>query len=400
MRSGKTPHQEGVARLHPYSETRVTAPRSRSPQVDATPRSGDPAQHSIGHTDSGFALDRLSQPGRAGRPSEELPKVKLSVAIPTYRRPKELRRALDALLSQNRRVDEVIVVARVGDAATHQVVREFPIALRLKLELVERPGMVEAVNRALDRAAGDVVALIDDDAAPHADWAGRIVQAYEGDPELAGLGGRDHIFQHGAWLEGQAPVVGIVRWYGKVLGNHHRGAGLKRDVDCLKGVNMSFRRAALGNLRMDPRLRGSGAQWHCDLKLCLELRARGKRLAYDPSLVVDHFPAPRHDEDQRDSVNSWAYENQVHNVTLALLEYLSPAGRAILIAQALLIGAWNGYCGLLKGLLYIPRIGARQAWERTRASARGVWGAWGTWRASKRARAGLERRAAGCADTR
>jgi hypothetical protein len=148
---------------------------------------------------------------------------------------------------------------------------------------------------------------------------------------------------------------------------------------------------------MDQRLRGLGAQWHCDMKLCLELRAQGKRLAYDPSLVVDHFPAPRFDEDQRDNVNVWAYENQIHNVTLALLEYLSPAGRTILLAQALLIGAWNGYCGLLKGLLYIPRIGFRPAWERTRSSARGVCGGWKTWRASKRTPApppGGDRRAA------
>ncbi|MGA2569231.1 MAG: glycosyltransferase family 2 protein [Terracidiphilus sp.] len=311
--------------------------------------------------------------------------MKLSVAIPTYRRPKELSRALEALLNQDRRVDEVIVVARIDDAASHEVVQQFPIALPLKLEFVDRPGMVEAVNSALDRATGDVVALTDDDAVPHANWARKIVHAFEKEPDLAGLGGRDRILRNdGTWDDGEAPVVGIVRWYGRAFGYHHHGVGPKRDVDCLKGVNMAFRRAALGNLRMDPRLRGTGAQCHCDLKLCLELRAQGKRLAYDPSIVVDHFPAPRFDEDQRASFNSAAYENDIHNVTLALLEFLRPAGRVVLIANALLIGAWNGYCGLLKGLALCPRIGGRRAWQKTSASIRGVWGGWRTWRASKK----------------
>lgn len=311
--------------------------------------------------------------------------MKLTVAIPSYRRPEELRRALQALDIQDLRVDEVIVVAREDDMATHEVVQKFPLALPLRLEYVERPGMVEAVNRALDQATGDVIALTDDDAAPHLDWAGKIVQAFETEPDLAGLGGRDRILRgNGERDEADAPVVGMVRWYGRVLGNHHRGVGPRRDVDALKGVNMSFRRAALGKLRMDPRLRGTGAQWHCDLKLCLELRAQGKRLAYDPSIVVDHFPAPRFDEDQRDAFNALAYENQIHNLTLALLEYLRPVGRMILIPYALLIGLGNGYCGLLKGLLYCPKIGVQAAWQKTAASTRGICAAWKTCRTSKK----------------
>jgi cellulose synthase/poly-beta-1,6-N-acetylglucosamine synthase-like glycosyltransferase len=314
---------------------------------------------------------------------DELPNVKLTVAIPSYRRPEELRRALEALVSQERRVDEVIVVARKDDAATHEVAYKFSSALPLNLEFVERTGMVEAVNRALDCATGDVVALTDDDAAPHPDWARKIVEAFENEPDLAGLGGRDHLFQNGAWVAGEAPVVGIVRWYGRMFGHNHLGVGPRRDVDCLKGVNMSFRKAALGKLRMDPRLRGTGAQWHCDLKLCLELRAQGKRLAYDPSLVVDHFPSQRLDEDQRGSFNALAYENQIYNLTLALLEYLRPVGRMVLLPYALLIGICNNYCGLLKGLGYCPRIGVRRAWQKTAASARGVSAAWKTWKAYK-----------------
>jgi hypothetical protein len=43
--------------LRRQSETRATVSRNYTFQVDATPRSGDPARNPPGHTDSGFALE-------------------------------------------------------------------------------------------------------------------------------------------------------------------------------------------------------------------------------------------------------------------------------------------------------------------------------------------------------
>ena len=310
--------------------------------------------------------------------------MRLTVAIPAYRRPAELRRALGALVNQRRPADEVIVVARRDDIPTHKIADEWHPSLPIRLELVGRPGVVEAYNRAFDQASGDLITLMDDDAAPHPDWVRKIIETFEAEPDLAGLGGRDHVMTpDGKWLEGSERIVGEVRWYGRVFGGHHLGYGSRRDVDCLKAVNMTLRKTALQSLRMDPRLRGTGAQWHCELKLCLELRALGKRLAYDPSVLVDHFPAPRFDEDQRNDFNALAYENEIHNLTYALLDYLHPAGSLVLIPYALLIGIWNHYCGVLKGLAFIPRVGLREAWIRTAASARGVKAGWITWRTAK-----------------
>lgn len=306
--------------------------------------------------------------------------MKLTVAIPSYRRPAELGRALDALANQQRRADEVIVIARRDDSATQSVASAFSSTLPIVLSLVEGNGVIESYNCALDRATGDVISFIDDDAVPHADWAARIVTTFEAELDLAGLGGKDHIFEGGDWLEGEASAVGIVTWYGRTYGNHHLGFGQKRNVDCLKGVNMSFRRELLGELRMDSRLRGEGAQWHCELKLCLEMRALGRRLAYDPAILVDHFPAPRHDADQRGAFDATAYENQIHNLTLALLDYLSLPSKILLLSYALAIGVANNYCGIVKGLLYCVRIGPGRALCKTNASIRGIFAAWRTWR--------------------
>ena len=310
--------------------------------------------------------------------------MKLSVAIPSYRRPLDLLRALEALKGQNRPVDEVIVVARKDDTETQAVVHEFTRVLPIELHLVDKPGVVEAYNRALDVTTGDVISFVDDDAAPHPDWAHKIIRTLEDDPDLAGIGGRDHIFENGQWVDGASPVVGIVRWHGRAIGRHHLGVGPNRDVDALKAVNMSVRVDAVGKLRMDRRLRGSGAQWHCELKFCLELRKQGKRLAYDPSIVVDHFVARRYDEDQRDSFNRVAFENQIHNLTLTLLEYLSPAGRWVMLPYALAIGIGTSYFGLLQALRFWPRMG-NATWNKHAASTHGLFAGWKTWRQSRNA---------------
>jgi glycosyltransferase involved in cell wall biosynthesis len=310
--------------------------------------------------------------------------MRFSVAIPSYRRPLDLRRALEALTRQERLVDEVIVVARKDDTETHAVVHGFVHTLPVGLHLVEKPGVVEAYNRALDVTTGDVISFVDDDAAPHADWARKIVQALADDPDLAGVGGKDHIFENGEWVEGAKPVVGIVRWHGRAIGRHHLGVGPKRDVDSLKAVNMSMRTDAVGKLRMDRRLRGNGAQWHCELKFCLDLRKQGKRLAYDPSIVVDHFVAPRHDDDIRGGFSPPTYENEIHNLTLALLEYLSPTGRWVMLPYALAIGIGTSYFGFLQALRFWPKMG-KTTWPRFAASARGLHAGWETWRRNRTA---------------
>ena len=46
--------------------------------------------------------------------------LSISVMVPTYRRPADLKRCLDALRAQARPADEVLVVARPEDDATHR----------------------------------------------------------------------------------------------------------------------------------------------------------------------------------------------------------------------------------------------------------------------------------------
>jgi glycosyltransferase involved in cell wall biosynthesis len=209
----------------------------------------------------------MSNPASSHDPTTEHDAMKVTVLVPTFRRPADLTRCLGALQRQSRAPDEVVVVARPDDSATHACLRDPAVkgALRLSVALVEAPGQVAALNRGLDAANGDVVAITDDDAAPRPDWLERIAAAFGNDPRLGALGGRDWVHEKGRVLDGERPLVGKVQASGKIIGNHHLGVGGAREVDLLKGANMSYRRAAIGAIRFDARLRGAGAQAHNDM---------------------------------------------------------------------------------------------------------------------------------------
>jgi glycosyltransferase involved in cell wall biosynthesis len=267
--------------------------------------------------------------------------VKTSVVVPTFKRVSDLERCLAALARQDRPADEVIVIARADDVATTAALDCWlsgGLLPMLSVSLVTASGVVAAYNRGLECATGDIVCFTDDDAAPHPDWLHRIVLHFVADPAAGGVGGRDHVHERGAILDGAALRVGLVSWYGRNVGNHHIGAGAARRVDVLKGVSMAWRRSAIEGLRFDLRLRGTGAQVHCELGFSLSVGQRGWKLVYDPLIRVEHYPAPRADEDQRHSFNEGAFSNASFNLRLIMLEHLSPLGRLAFPVYGVLLG--------------------------------------------------------------
>jgi glycosyltransferase involved in cell wall biosynthesis len=262
--------------------------------------------------------------------------VRLSVLVPTYRRPTYLVKCLRALEQQRRHPDQVIVVVRDCDAETQELLGQCSFRLPLELVVVNFPGQVCALNAGLDWVDGEIVAITDDDAAPYCDWLQRIEHHFQSDSTLAGVGGRDFIRDGHTYSN--SPVVGKIQWFGRQIGNHHRGVGAPRYVDVLKGANMSYRMDAIGALRFDTRLLGAGAQVHNDMAFSLQLRRRGWSLIYDPAVAVDHFCGDRFDDDGRVFKSQQAIMNKAHNETVAILDYLPGWRRAVFLAWAIVIG--------------------------------------------------------------
>ncbi len=180
----------------------------------------------------------------------------ITVLIPTYRRPKDLMRCLEALKKQSRGPNEVLVVVRYDDTETWALLESIDLGSSpLRTVTVKVPGQVAALNAGLGAARGDIIAITDDDAAPHPDWLARIEAHFQTDPKVGGVGGRDWVYHGDRLVDGAREVVGKVRWFGRVIGNHHLGVGGPREVDVLKGVNLSYRRVAIQGLHFDQRLR-------------------------------------------------------------------------------------------------------------------------------------------------
>lgn len=302
----------------------------------------------------------------------------ISVIVPSWRRPADLARCLRALAVQRVQPFEVIVGAREGDDATAQVATDEAARVAFPVVVATTPhaGVVAVMTAALERVRGDIVAFTDDDAEPRADWIERLDACFV-HAAVGGAGGRDWQVAE----RGNREDVGRVQWFGRVVGNHHLGAGAARPVDVLKGANAAFRTHLVRVVGLDERLRGEGAQMHWEMALCLPLRRAGWTLLYDPAIAVDHHIAPRHDADQRHR-GRFAPDPQrdaVHNETLVLLEHLGPLRRLAFMAWARLVGT-----GIAPGLLQVPRLvmrGERDIVAKLRATWAGRSAGCRVWRA-------------------
>lgn len=248
--------------------------------------------------------------------------METSVVIPTYKRTNDLKRCLEGLSRQFQVPDEVIVVVRDIDDKTRNFLEEYQSTIHITTAIVNKPGQVAALNTGLQKSSGEFICILDDDTVPHIHWLQKILDIFKSSEQIGGVGGRDWVIQGNHKDEGKKDPVGKVQWFGRVIGNHHLGYGEARDVDVLKGANMSYRRKAIEGLLFDERLLGQGAQVHNDMAFSLSVRKRGWRLVYDPDVGVDHYPAPRFDLDQRGTFNKVAYYHSIYNETLIMHDFM------------------------------------------------------------------------------
>jgi hypothetical protein len=319
--------------------------------------------------------------------------MRITVLIPTYRRPRDLERCLRAIADQTRPPDEVVVVMRRTDIETRAAWNHLQhLELPLRCVEVVTPGVISALNAGLAEATGTVISITDDDAAPASRWLELIEEHFRADACLGGLGGRDRIEGEPAPAAERAPTVGRVQWCGRVVGNHHLGSGRPREVDVLKGVNMSYRRQAIAGRGFDTRLRGTGAQPHYEIAIGTQVKRSGWRLLYDPAVMVDHYPGVRTAGDHRTDRSLEAMSEASHNETLALLDLLPPLRRPVFLLWAVLVGT-RVTPGMVQWVRCWP---SERGWakERLRASLRGRLGGWRTWHATR-----MRDNAADCEDS-
>ena len=294
------------------------------------------------------------------REQSQLAPTSIGVLICSYGRAADLLRCLDAIERQTRKPDDLIVVVHVTDGQTQAALATRKSSLLpVRLVLIHEPGLVAARNKGLDHATTDIIAMIDDDTVPSPAWLSIIFRNFAADSTIGGLGGRDRTYYRGCFNDDKAEVVGKVQWFGRVIGNHHIGTGPSREVDVLKGANMSYRAEAIGSTRFDTRLKGAGSQPNDDMAFSLAIKRKGWKNVFDPEAAVEHYvrdnPAgrPYGGVDRLTNVNS--FRDFSYNEVLALWDTLSPVQRGIFVLWSLLVG--TGVCpGIAQVLRYLPTL--------------------------------------------
>lgn len=316
-------------------------------------------------------------------PHRDRPPVRaltFTVVVPTYRRTDQLLACLYALKAQQLAPSQVLVVVRDEDDETRAALAE-RADVAAEIVPVQRGGQTHALNAALRRATGDVVAFTDDDAVPRLDWLSRLAAHYA-NPVVGGVGGKVIVPGQTAAGSSTRHQVGSVSSIGRPLGNHHLGDGDARAVQWLKGVNMSYRRELCG---FDESLRGAGAQVANDSEIALRIRNAGWTIIYDPAAAVDHYAGPRFDEDARGTKSIAAMRDAVFNETLVLLRWLPAWPRQRAFTYLLLVGVPRGVgpLGGVKSVLTGRRSPA-EAVQNCRAATAARIEAWREWRVTRK----------------
>jgi GT2 family glycosyltransferase len=221
--------------------------------------------------------------------------LRVTVAVPTARRPESLRRLLvavpAALGGLPADVDvEVLVVDNAAERPVQDLVAAVASDVRYVLE--PEPGSAHARNRVLVETEADVVAFLDDDVVPHPGWLDALlVSVREGAVAVGGPVRLDPTAHRPPWLD----EAGI----GGYLSAHDLGPAA-RDLaagEHLLTANAAFRTDALRAVggfdpRLGPRL---GVQLVADdVHVVRELQRAGGRVAWQPAAVVTHdLPAER-----------------------------------------------------------------------------------------------------------
>jgi glycosyltransferase involved in cell wall biosynthesis len=195
----------------------------------------------------------------------------LSVVIPALDDAEMLARCLDDLAAQLRPADEIIVVDNGSSDGTADVARA------AGARVVEQPqrGIWPAASTGYDAATGDIIARLDADSRPPADWLLHIEAELVDAPEVGVLTGR------GVFYDGNTVVAGL----GQVLyiGGYFWSMGLWLGNPPIFGSNFAMRREVWLDVR--DRVHRDRGDIHDDLDLAFHL-SLDTVVRYDERLTV------------------------------------------------------------------------------------------------------------------
>lgn len=144
--------------------------------------------------------------------------TRISVVVPALDDSPMLARCLAALAAQTRPADEVVVVDNGSTDDTADVAR----AAGARVVAEPLRGIFPATSAGFDAAGGDILARLDADSVPPADWLARIEAAFDAEPGLDFLSGPGDFYGSTRlvhWLAETLYIGGYVWFVGLLLGH-------------------------------------------------------------------------------------------------------------------------------------------------------------------------------------
>jgi GT2 family glycosyltransferase len=189
--------------------------------------------------------------------------VRVSVLIPTLRRPDPLRETLQSILSSDPLPYEVIVIDGDPEHSARAVVDEVrPAAGPAFVYLESEASVTKQRNDGIDAAQGDVVVFVDDDVAVKTDLFGVLAAAFE-DEGVVGATGR--IIERAAHrIGGNQSLLRRLLFAGVPEGffapsgypRYVLDETVDKDVEFMPGCLMSVRRDVAARTRFDESMTG------------------------------------------------------------------------------------------------------------------------------------------------
>jgi len=217
--------------------------------------------------------------------------MKISVIVPTYKRPQTLLPALRSLQEQTLSDFEILVVDNAADSAIEQMVAELNKTARVNISYLPEPqlGLHNSRHAGARAARGDVLVFTDDDATFDPGWLKAYATAFDKYPEMAAAGGTVRPIWAVAppqWL--LELVDGAQMGFILSLMEPYNESRLNRDNDFF-GVNMAIRRDVLFEVDgFNPDSFGDIWLGDGETGLRRKLRERRMLIGYIPEAIVYH----------------------------------------------------------------------------------------------------------------
>jgi glycosyltransferase involved in cell wall biosynthesis len=201
---------------------------------------------------------------------------------------KDLDDCIESLLNQNFNDFEILVVVDHNERLYESLKRKFvDPKIKIILNNSQHKGQASTMNRGVEKARGDIVCFLDDDAVASESWLSKIVHAY--DEDTWAVGGRIEPM----WI-GIEPSYLPKEFYWMVgaTGGYLPSDGDIKEVRNLWSGNISYRKSLFNKVGFfredlgeagDPLFQGEDAEFGLRI-----LKLTGKGIKYAPDAVVYH----------------------------------------------------------------------------------------------------------------